>query len=861
MPSTARLNGLETAPKSSRIRLTTRSPAPGDTQPSRPPQRLAIMLISAAALAYEVLLMRLFSIIQWHHFAYMIISLALLGYAASGTFLSLFGKRLTDYFHRAFTLNAILFGCSAIGCFLLAQQFPFNTLEMFWNPDQWWYLLGSYLLLFIPFLFAATCVCLSFSRFPEHIPTIYAFDLLGAGIGALGVITLLMLLNPSGVLQVVAATGLAAATLEATADQAGNCRRRTLGLTGILAIVAVILIPAQGLALKPSQYKALSQTLQIPAAQIIDERSSPLGMVSVVKSPQIPLRIAEGLSLNNRTELPTQLGLFVDGESAGALNQFRGNRDALAWLDYQTSALPYHLHPPERVLILGLGGNGVLQAWYHRSPQIEVVEPNKQIADLFQYDFREFTGWGLLKGRVRVHNRDARQFFTTATAGYDLIQISLVDGTSAAASGVYGLNENFLYTREGIALYLSRLNPGGLLAITRWVNLPPRDNIKLLATVIDGLRLTGVHGIDRRLALIRNWNTTTLVVKNGLLNNEEIDRLRIFCEPRSFDLAYYPGVVPGAVNRFNLLPAPYFYQGAQALLSDDAKTFFDHYKFHVQPASDDRPFFFDYFKWSALPEIISLYRLGGVSLLELGYPILVLTLIQALLAGIPLILVPWMFFKSEGLSSDLISLSRATRYFMAIGFGYLFIEIAFIQKFILFLGHPIYSVAVLLGGFLIFSGIGSSQARRILRPGFERQGTLLIAALITLLSLLEPLLMPSLFFRLAELSMPVKILVTLALTAPLAFLMGLPFPLGLAQVAQRASRLIPWIWGINGFASLTGAILATLLAIHIGFDRLLMVAGICYLVAAAAGPGTYPMHPSLSEKRPDLKGAGKRTEV
>ena len=167
-------------------------------QPDSSPPVYSVLLISAAALGYEVLLMRLFSIVQWHHFAYMVISLALLGYGASGTFLTFMRDRLVTRFDKAFTVNASLFGISAIGCFLLAQRLPFNTLEMFWDPRQWMLLLLSYLLLFIPFFFAANCVCLTFARFGEQIPRIYAFDLVGAGLGALGVVLALYLQSPMG---------------------------------------------------------------------------------------------------------------------------------------------------------------------------------------------------------------------------------------------------------------------------------------------------------------------------------------------------------------------------------------------------------------------------------------------------------------------------------------------------------------------------------------------------------------------------------------------------------------------------------------------------------------------------------------
>ncbi len=799
------------------------------------PPVYSVLLISAAALGYEVLLMRLFSIVQWHHFAYMVISLALLGYGASGTFLTFMRDRLVTRFDKAFTVNASLFGISAVGCFLLAQRLPFNTLEMFWDPRQWLLLLLSYLLLFIPFFFAANCVCLTFARFGEQIPRIYAFDLVGAGLGALGVVLALYLQSPLGLLQTVAALGPAAACLALLEN---GMTRRWRDAVPYLALALVIgLMPGHWVKLQQSEYKSLSQTLRIPEARILEERSSPLGLITLIESPRVPLRLAPGLSLNSTGEPPPQLGIFIDGEGPSAITRFDGRRESLTYLDYQTSALPYHLGTPQRVLILGMGGgSGILQATYHDTNQIEAVEINPQLIDLFRRDYADYSGWRRLQRNTRIHLAEARGFITAGDERYDLIQISLLDSANAASGGVYALNESFLYTREGIAEYLRHLQPGGLLSITRWARLPPRDGLKLFATAIDALRLSGIPDPARRLLLIRGWNTSTLIVKNGEVNSRDVQRLISFCRDRSFDMAYYPGISPEQTNQYNILPEPYFYQGAMALLGSAPETYLDRYKFDIRPATDDRPYFFNFFKWAILPEILSMYRQGGISLLELGYPILILTLIQALLVSIVLILLPLAFIKRGKVHTRQNYSWRVMTYFTAIGLAFLFIEIAFIQKFILFLAHPIYAIAVVLSGFLIFSGMGSHFAGRLAGQGGRRPIFLVVLAL-GLIALGYLWLLPALFSWLADISTLAKMGVTLLLIAPLAFCMGMPFPLGLSQVAENTPRLVPWAWGVNGCASLISAILATLLAIHYGFTWVVLSAVALYLVAAMAGPG------------------------
>jgi MFS family permease len=265
------------------------------------PPLIAIALISAAALAYEILLMRLFSIILWHHFAYMIISLALLGYGASGVLLTGAGRALQERFAPLFCAAAAGFGVSAIGCFALAQRVPFNPLEILWDPRQPAYLLAVYLLLALPFLCAGTCVGMAFSRWRGMASRIYSCDILGAGVGSLAVMGLLFMLPPQDALRLIGALGFAAAAVAWL--ECGRPRRWPAPALMVMAGLPFLMPPAW-LAPAMSPYKELSQTLRIPQARVVEERFSPLGLVSVVESPGTPLRHAPGLSLNATAELP-----------------------------------------------------------------------------------------------------------------------------------------------------------------------------------------------------------------------------------------------------------------------------------------------------------------------------------------------------------------------------------------------------------------------------------------------------------------------------------------------------------------------------------------------------------------------------
>lgn len=801
----------------------------------RPPL-LTIALLSATALGYEILLMRLFSIIQWHHFAYMIISLALLGYGASGTFLAFVQARLLNHYPLALLINLALFGLTAMPSFLVAQQIPFNPEEILWNWREAVRLMFVYLLLSLPFFFAANAIALTFSKFNKLITRVYAFDLFGAGVGSLGVILILYVIPPLGALSLVSALGMACIAVAAWELQLS--KRLWIGAAVLLSMaIAVWPEPPSGLVLSP--YKDLSQTLRVSGARVIAERFSPMATLQVVENDRVPLRYAPGMSLNAGSSPPAQLGLFSDGGSMGSITRDSGDPQAVDFLDQLTSALPYHLQHAHRVLVLGAGGGmDVLQALYQDSAEIHAVELNPQVIGLVSKDYAEFSGGLYSKPGVQLHTAEGRGFVSARDTHYDLIQIALQHSSGASSAGLYSLSESYLYTTEALQTYLGHLSSGGYLAISRWIKLPPRDTLKLFVTAIEALRVAGVEEPGKRLILIRGWQTSTLLVKNGEFTADEIRAMRDFSQQRAFDVAWYHGMSADEPNRFNIFREPYLYQAAQALLGPHRQSFMEQYKFNLQPATDDQPYFHNFFKWSTLKEILELRGQGGMPLLEAGYPVLVATLAQALLASSLLILLPLVFLKRREQSSDSSGISqlRVVSYFFAIGLAFLFIEIAFIQKFMLFLHHPLFTASVVLASFLVFAGLGSNWSKRYSMQNSYGQGVKWAVAGILLTSTAYLLLLDTLFAWMVAWPTIARAAVSIVLIGPLAFFMGMPFPLALTSLRTAAGTLIPLAWAVNGCASVLSAVLATLLAIHFGFTLVVLLALLLYILAALEFP-------------------------
>ncbi len=791
---------------------------------------VAIAGISAALLAAEILLMRLLSIVQWHHFASMIISLALLGFGASGTALALARDRATSRAGEIFIGASALFGLTLVACAVLAVRVPFHALEILWDPRQILRVTAIYLLLAVPFFFAATAIGVTFMRWPDRIPALYRSNLVGSGIGALLVVPALTILTPASCLRLLGALGPLSAALFALAGGSRRGRGAALAL-GMVAIALAILGPSDRTLLRISPYKGLPSALRAEGAKILAERSGPLGWLAVVESPRVPFRYAPGLSLFSSVEPPGQLGLFADSEWLGPITRWDPDPRSLAYFDQMSSALPYHLLRAPRVLVLGAGsGAGVLQALQLGSARVDAVEMNAQVIDLLRGPFAAYAGHLYDRRDVRVWVAEGRRFAEAAGGRYDLIDLGLLDAFGAGAAGLTSVHESTLYTVEAFEAYLRRLRPGGLLAVTRWLTLPPRDALKLVATASDAIRRSGGGDPARRIAVVRSLRTVTILVKNGDFAPADRSAIRSFCAARSFDVEYVPGMAPGEANRVNVLAEAWLSEGTRALLGPEHATFIARYKFRIEPATDDRPYFLHFFRWGALAEILALRGQGGLALGEWGYPLLVATLLQAILAGAVLILLPLRALGSARTPArDRLAVAI---YFAALGFGFLFIEMAFLQRFVLFLGDPLHSASIVLASFLVFAGLGSASSERLARAGGALRALRIAGGTIVVLAAAYLLFLPSVLHPLMAASEAARVVLSIALIAPLAFFMGVPFPLGLSRVSAAAPALLPWAWAINGCASVAGAVLAPIVAMEAGFTGVVALAILLYPLAA-----------------------------
>ncbi|GAB3346670.1 spermine/spermidine synthase domain-containing protein [Lysobacter tyrosinilyticus] len=803
-----------------------------------PPRRaltLAIALVSAGALAYQLLLMRWLAIAHWHPFAVMIISLALLGHGASGTWLGLWLPSARRHFDHWFPAAALLFALSAVVVLELARRVPFNGLELVWNPRQLLWLSALYLLLALPFFFAASCFGLAFVQRGDDIPQLYGADLLGAGAGAVLAVTLLWLPVERAVVLAAACGVLAAAAI---APRSAVHALALVLTTGLLTA----LLATRALAPAVNEYKGLAKNLLLPGARVVAERHGPYGWLTVVDSPRVPLRHAPGLSLANTQEPPPQLGVYTDGDALAVITRKR-QADSLAYLGQMTSALPYRLRQQPRVLVLGGGGGAdVLQALTLGARTVDVVEVDPQRLQLVRESFNDYAGHLYRDPRVRLTEAEPRAFARAKARQYDLVVLGSGESFAGGGAGVQASSEQYALTVEALSDYLQLLAPYGLLAITRYSKQPPRDELKLWATAIAAMRASGRGDPQRRMVGIRSWDASTLLIEKGRFSGDEIVQVRAFADANSFDPVYAPGLSAADANHYNVVEHPYLYQGVQALLSQRGAAFVRDYKFAIAPATDDRPYFGNFFRWRSLPELWRLRAQGGAVLLDSGYLLLLGGLAQAVPITLVLVLLPLLKRRSATTPKPAHRL-RIAGYFIALGLAFLMIEIATLSRLTLLVGHPLLAAATGLAGFLTCAGAGSLFAQRVLRwilmhvPAAKLEVAIARRVRMAVFAIALGLLwqfevFAAAFERGASWPVGARAAAGLLGLAPLAFAMGLPFPLGLARLARTQPDFVPWAWGLNGCASVIAAMAALLLAMAVGLHTTLLLALGLYVGAA-----------------------------
>jgi len=779
----------------------------------------SIGFLSAALIAFQLALIQILSIVQWYHFAYMVISVALLGFGAAATVLSIFRKKMIA---RTDTLLPLLMITTGITISLVTNvsQFyfiRFDSYLLFAEYSQLGNLLFTYFLFFIPFFFGALAIGLIFVKYVEDIGIIYFANLLGSGIGGIIALGLIWFFFPNQLPAIIAILPVLAGILIL------SNRKRNLQAGFIVIAVAVIawnfLQPPQ---LVLSQYKDLSKVLLLPGAKIKSEKTSPYGVLQTVFSPV--LRYAPGMSLTAERTAQIKMAAFINGDWFGAVTDWK-RTDTSIILDHTTFALPYIMAKRNDVLALRSGtGIDVAHAISKGAKKVVTVEPNAIVTSTLKKEFAAETDSLFYHPAVSVYNLEPRTFLLMDTSHYDLVTLPMI-GTFGGAAGLYALQEQFFLTKEAFREMWLKLNAGGAISATSWMDYPVRNPLKILATMVQVLQNSGIKDPTKHIAAIRSWGTITFVMTRSPLQQNEINNIRNFCEQMMFDPAILPQLKREERTAFNQFQDSSFFQYIDKILSTGRNEFFKDYDFNIQPATDNKPYFSQFIKWQNFDRLAEFFGNRTLPFFEIGYLLIIVTLIQITIASFILIILPLFKIGWRGKNKSPVIL-----YFSGIGLGFMFVEMVFIQRFILYFGNPVYSASAVITSLLVFSGIGSYTSNYF---SANKKRLLLLFALIVSLLLLYSFILTPVLQQTIHLNVFLKLVVLILLIAPLAFCMGIPFPSGLSQVSKMNAEVVPWAWGINGCISVISTALATIVAVEMGFTWVMLFAALAYCLPLA----------------------------
>lgn len=821
---------------------------------------LALFIVSAVLVAYELSVMRTFAVGSWSNFGAMVISIALLGMGLAGTLLTFFEAKIRAHADGWLKFSAWLLVPAMAAAQIAAQSVPFNPVMIGTDPWQLVWIALYYAIYAVPFFIGAVFIGAIFVELQAQMHRVYFWNMVGSGFGGLLVLGLMYVLPTARLVEpllILATLAILLSSVQETAETSGPrlAARPALGATALmlLSLAAVAVFGS----IKVSEFKPISYARQFADARDVYYSYGPTGEYNIYESSFF--HFAPGLSDNaslNVKSMPENafLGLYIDGQGPiGIMRKLQPDEEA--YFDYLPMAAPYLLLKQPNVLLLKLSGDiGVVNALYHQAAAVTVAEPDPTLIHILKDvpALRQYTGDILNDPRVKIYNTEPRAFTAATKQRFDLAEIGLIDSVGLSQTGGYTLDENYTYTTEAINDYLNVLKPDGLLSITVWNRLdPPRNVPKLLTTVVAALQERGVKNPGQHIFVFDSLlSTATILIKNSAFTAADLKTLQQFLRKTSFDAGYYYGKPDPGQNFSAALPvygqefqatatntppelAPndlYFYTTDWAL-NGRANQLYNGYFFNIKPATDNRPYYTGYLKPSTLP--VALGDMKDLSE-EWGYIFAVATLAFSLLFGLAIILIP-LFGRWRELFRRRSGTLRVIIYYAALGVGYMLVEIYLIQRLVFFLANPIFSNAIVITAMLIISGLGALVAERY--PGSSRRLLGYAALGITLSMLAYIFLLPLLINAWLGWPLLAKMLMAVIFIAPSAFFLGMPFPTGLATLAKNRPGLIPWAWGMNGALSVTGATLARLLSISWGFSLVIATVIFLYSLAYLVFPG------------------------
>jgi hypothetical protein len=754
----------------------------------------SLFLISFTSLLTEILLTRIFSVTLQYEYTFVVISLVMFGLSFGGAVLFIFRENVRKTEPEKFIFLILFLMSLSLFLFLFVPKYSYHI-------DFEVHAGITLLLIFVcqlPFFFVGLLMSYLYTTYQKESGRIYFFDLVGAGCGSLFSVGVI---NYFGAIASLILLGI---TTSIALLFVSN--RRTIWVALILVAVFASLLPSQDLF-----------NITVAKGRVLNNiftKWNSFSMVSVYgdENSSLPSNFSWCESSAYNGSYPAQLGMDIDAGAFTPIVKYAGNLSKVEFLKYDVTSFAYHLmnSPPASAFIAGPGGGrDILTALAFKTNKITAVEVNPIIVDdVMRGRFKNYSG-GLYYGdNIDVVVNDARNQMQTTSGTYDVIQLSLVDTFAATSAGSYSLSENNLYTLEAVSLYLNHLPENGYLTISHWY-LP--QSLKLTATYLSAAEKLGIKDPREHIALIRCGNVVNHIIKKSAFTPGELEKLRATASSMNFDVIY-----PSNNNSY-----PTY---SRLVESTNLADYIANETDDINPATDDSPFFFNTKKIVTVPTVMA----GTVP--DSGIFLLYGLLRIGVLLTFVLIILPTYLSMKNSATEPPGRTKFYAAYFSLLGLSFMLIEISFIQKFRIFLGYPIYTIAVIISSLLVFAGIGSFLTRNL--PVQKIKSGIKIAILVTLaITTVYGISLHALFTALAGLNIEIKILVSILLLGLLGVFMGMPFPLGMKLIESSNAGVIPLCWSLNGAFSVLGSILAVILSMNIGFTYTILIAAGLYLIA------------------------------
>jgi hypothetical protein len=733
---------------------------------------------------------------MWYHFAFMAISLAMLGLAAGAVLVEVMQKRDP---HRTLANTSLLFAVSTAVCFSAELYVPMNP-----DVELWWTVL-AFTVIAIPFIFAGIVICVALTRFPSHTGALYAVDLAGSAAGCLLTIPILNRTHaPTAVIINAAIAALAAAAFAFSV----RGRMRWIALASCAVLLLVVQVNRSARFIDIHWIKGAKNE-----GGGLYERWNALSRIFVANQGDFPFGWGMSPAYVPKHKLD-QLVLNIDANAATVISKFDGKLEPLEHLKYDVTALAHYLRKQTSVLVIGVGGGkDILTSLVFGQKQVVGVEINPDILRVLTAHFGDYAGHLESRPEVTLVNDEARSYVARSGSRFGIIQASLIDTWAATSAGAYVLTENGLYTKEAWMSFLSHLTPDGILTMSRWhYDAQPAETLRLAALATASLTGMGVEEPRRHIMIVRKKEVSgvasvaTILVSPNPFTGADVDRLMQV----SRDMEFVPVLTPryAEMPEFDAMTT----RGNYAALIRS-------YPLNIAAPTDDSPFFFHMLRASSLLHASTFQGMNQINIRAVRVlgTLLGIVVVLSLVA----IIAPLAFRRPI---RDAYT-PRLMVYFAAIGLGFMMVEIGQLERLIIFLGHPIYGLTVVLFVLLIASSLGSFCSHQMGRWIWLLP--LLLAAFIVI--------SPAVTGRLVTSSTPVRIFTSAALLFPSGFFMGMAFPLGIKQAAySHGNAPTAWYWGINGALSVVSSVLAVVVAVFWGVTATLVAGLLAYVVALVA---------------------------